>query len=210
MGVAARVADRADVRSLRTRHWGGSTHASPVLWSGAVGSVVVTAVLATALVVTAVIDPVVAPAAAAVAMLVPAAAVDLRERRLPDAWIIAAGVTLVAATWTAWMLGQSVDAVGMLVGTLAFAGPLLVLHLISPTSMGFGDVKAGLVLGAALGAVDWRLALLALTAAAGLAALIGAVRRATTIAFGPFLVIGATLALVTHERWLAALSNGSP
>ncbi len=44
---------------------------------------------------------------------------------------------------------------------LAFAGPLLLLHLVSPAAMGFGDVKAGIVLGYALGLVHWHLALAA-------------------------------------------------
>jgi leader peptidase (prepilin peptidase)/N-methyltransferase len=74
--------------------------------------------------------------------------------------------------------------------------------------MGFGDVKAGVVLGAALGTVDWRLGIVALTVAAGLGVVVGAIRRSATIPFGPFLVLGAALALLTDDLWLAALSTG--
>ena len=76
------------------------------------------------------------------------------------------------------------------------AGPLLALHLVSPDAMGFGDVKASIVLGAALGSVDWRLGLVALSIGAGSAAAVGLARRLHTIAFGPFLVVSAAVTLV--------------
>ena len=95
----------------------------------------------------------------------------------------------------AWVFGEFVDLSGMLLGAAVMAGPILLLHLVSPASMGFGDVKASLVLGAAVGSVDWKLAVAGLTLAAGLAATIGIVGRMRTIPFGPFLVIGSALAL---------------
>ena len=49
-----------------------------------------------------------------------------------------------------------------LVGAALLGGPLLVTHLVSPAGMGFGDVKAGAVAGAALGLIDPQLAVLAL------------------------------------------------
>jgi prepilin signal peptidase PulO-like enzyme (type II secretory pathway) len=64
------------------------------------------------------------------------------------------------------------------------------------------------VLGAALGTLDWRLGLVALTLAAGLGVVVGAVRGSSTIPFGPFLLLGATLAILGDDQWLAALSNG--
>ena len=204
LGVSARVPDRAVVRSLRVRRWGGSTVAdrgSPTLVGVAVLSVLL-------VLVTALIDPATLPAIATVAALVPAAAIDVRERRLPDTWVLGAAFTLLSTTWLAWMLGQSFDARSMLLGASVMAGPMLLLHLLSPGSMGFGDVKAGVVLGAALGTLDWRLGLVALTLAAGLGVVVGAVRRSATIPFGPFLVLGATLAILGDDLWLAALSNG--
>jgi leader peptidase (prepilin peptidase)/N-methyltransferase len=187
---------------LRFRRWGGSTVAdrgSPTLVGVGVLSV---------LLVTALIDLAALPAIATVAALVPAATIDVRERRLPDTWVLGAALILFATTWTAWMLGQSFDARSMLLGASVMAGPMLVLHLFSPDSMGFGDVKAGVVLGAALGPLDWRLGLVALTLAAGLGVVVGAVRGSSTIPFGPFLVLGATLAILGDDLWLAALSNG--
>ena len=132
----------------------------------------------------------------AVAAMSPAAIVDIRERRLPDRWVGFAACIVATATWAAWVFGQFVDVSGMLLGAAAMAGPILVLHLVSPASMGFGDVKAAVVLGAAIGSVDWELAVGALTLAAGLAATIGVVGRIRTIPFGPFLVLGSAMALV--------------
>ena len=40
------------------------------------------------------------------------------------------------------------------IGAAVFAGILLVLHLVSPAGLGFGDVKLGVLLGLYLGAVQ--------------------------------------------------------
>jgi leader peptidase (prepilin peptidase)/N-methyltransferase len=200
--VGARVGDRAVVRSLRVRRRGGSIVAdlgpAALLWIGLPALVGITAIS----------DSAALPAAATVAVLVPAAAVDIRERRLPDSWVLAAAVVLLATTWVAWLFGQTFDATALALGALVMAGPMMLVHLVSPGAMGFGDVKTGVVLGAALGTVDWRLGLVALTLAAGLGAAVGAARRSATIPFGPFLVLGAAFALVVDDVWLAALSNG--
>ena len=69
-------------------------------------------------------------------------------------------------------------------------------HLVSPAGMGFGDVKAGAVAGAALGLIDPQLAVLALVLGLAAAASWGLVRRSRTVPFGPGLVAGALAALV--------------
>lgn len=130
-----------------------------------------------------------------VAVLSPAALVDARERRLPDRWVLAASVVLVAGTTAAWLAGHPPAVSSIAAGAVAMAGPLLALHLVSPEAMGFGDVKASAVLGAALGSVDWRLGLVALSMAAGSAAAVGLARRLHTIAFGPFLLGAAAVTL---------------
>jgi leader peptidase (prepilin peptidase)/N-methyltransferase len=81
------------------------------------------------------------------------------------------------------------------------SGLLLGLHLLSPDSMGFGDVKVAIVLGAAIGSFDWRLAVPALLLAAATGVVGGIVRRSSTIAFGPCLVAGtvAVLALAAVD-----------
>jgi leader peptidase (prepilin peptidase)/N-methyltransferase len=80
-------------------------------------------------------------------------AVDLKHRRLPNALTLpaypatAAAVTL-ATTQSGWHVAQ-----GALLGALALGGGYLMLHLVSPTSMGGGDVKLSGSQGAVMGAV---------------------------------------------------------
>jgi leader peptidase (prepilin peptidase)/N-methyltransferase len=141
------------------------------------------------------------PAATAAGLvgLVPAAYVDVRERRLPDRLVGAAGATVLAvAVLGAVLANASTDVAAVAGGATVAALPLLALHLVSPSSMGFGDVKAAAVLGAALGVADPALAVVALALAAGIGAAVGIVRRVQDIAFGPFLVLGGWLAVVTH------------
>ncbi len=138
-------------------------------------------------------DTVAAPATgASVVVLVSAALVDVAEHRLPNGLVAVAAlpvvVTLIAA-------GSGDLARSAAVGAVMFAGPLLLTHLVSPAGMGFGDVKAGAVLGAALGLIDPQVALLALVLGLASAAAWGLARRARSVAFGPGLVTGALLAL---------------
>ena len=145
----------------------------------------------------------------AVAVLVPAALVDLRERRLPDRWVLGAATNLTALWAIAALVGDPPDVASLIAGALIMAGPLLALHLVSPRAMGFGDVKASIVLGAALGWIDWRLGLVALSIAAAVAATVGIARRLDTIAFGPFLVAATALTLLASDRYFALLPIGA-
>lgn len=172
--------------------------------------VVSTAVLSVAtLVVAAAVGAVPPPAGAAVALLVPAAVVDVRRRRLPDVWVAAALAALVTTLAVGSAIGRPTDTnptmSAMLGGAVAMALPVLLLHLVSPASMGFGDVKAAAVLGAAVGTVDWRLGAVALCLAALTGAAVGLTTRRHTIAFGPFLVFGAWFSLLAHQQILDAL-----
>lgn len=140
----------------------------------------------------------------AVGMLTIAAIVDVSERRLPDVIVIGASsafaicLALDSAIWQA-----DLPLAGVVSGIAAFGGPLLILHLIAPASMGFGDVKTGGVLGAAVGAVDWQLALVALALAAGFTAAVGVATRVSTIAFGPGLVAASAIVMAAHPVFLA-------
>jgi leader peptidase (prepilin peptidase)/N-methyltransferase len=151
------------------------------------------------------------PAAVAVALLVPAAVIDVEHRRLPDTWVVAALVGLVIALAAQSAVGQMdtrPGVHGIVPGAAAMALPILVLHLVSPASMGFGDVKASMVLGAALGTIDWRLGAAALCIAALTGAAAGMIARRRTIAFGPFLVFGAWLTLLAHPVVLDVVFSG--
>lgn len=162
----------------------------------------------------------VAPLAAsvAVALMVPAAVIDVEQRRLPDVWAAAALVALLAALAVEGAVGQQFETSdlsggllgGLLGGALVTALPLLVLHVASPGAMGFGDVKAALVLGAAVGTIDWRLGPVALCLSALAGGVVGLLGRRRTIPFGPFLVFGAWVVVLAHDPIIAGLFTGGP
>jgi leader peptidase (prepilin peptidase)/N-methyltransferase len=125
-------------------------------------------------------------------VLVAAALVDVAEHRLPNRIVATALVPVLVTLVAAWSgdVGRSA-----LVGAALVGGPLLLTHLASPSGMGFGDVKAGAVLGAAVGLVDARLALFGLVAGLAIGATWGLARRARSVPLGPALVAGAIVAL---------------
>lgn len=140
----------------------------------------------------------------AVAVLVPPALIDVHYRRLPNRWIGAAALTFAIATTLQVALGQPVDIASAGLGAIVLAGPMLALHLLSPSAMGFGDVKAGIVLGACLGAIDWQLALAGLALAAGATSVTAIIRNRSIVAFGPGLVAGSLIALAAHTTFVVA------
>ncbi len=131
--------------------------------------------------------------------LLPAAIVDLQTRRLPNPALLAAATAGVVAGVVERSVGSRLDDVGVIdvaLGVLVVTAPLLILHLASPASMGFGDVKLGIVLGLALAPLDPIAGFIAL-AAGGAAGVLGAlVTRQRAIPFGPALLGGAALATV--------------
>ena len=89
-----------------------------------------------------------------------------------------------------------------LVGAAAAWAALLVIHLVSPAGMGFGDVRLSFVLGLFLGWLDLRLVLIGLFLGFLLGSVLGVLLvllrlrgRRDHIPFGPFLAAGAALAV---------------
>jgi leader peptidase (prepilin peptidase)/N-methyltransferase len=129
-------------------------------------------------------------------------AVDLRHHRLPDALTVPGGLVtalIVLITGVGWPGSGSVSRA--LLAALVFAALLALPALVSPTAMGWGDVKLAPTLGLATGFLSWQSLLLGVCLGfvlAAVVALIGIVLRKWTvkssIAFGPFLVAGAWLA----------------
>lgn len=98
-------------------------------------------------------------------------------------------------------------------GLLAWLG-LLVIHLISPRGMGFGDVRLASVIGVYAGWISYTHVLLAIFLGFFVAAIVGILLlltrrrgRKDPVPFGPFLAIGAIVAVLAGDEildwWLA-------
>lgn len=140
--------------------------------------------------------------------------IDLDVRRLPDAIVLPAYVVLPVLLAVAAWAGDDWDALLRAgVGGAALYAFYFVAMVAYPGGMGFGDVKLAGVLGMALGWVGWG----ALVIGAFGAFLLGGVfsivlllaRRAdrkSGIPFGPWMIIGAALAIAWGEAlWSAYL-----
>jgi leader peptidase (prepilin peptidase)/N-methyltransferase len=126
-----------------------------------------------------------------------AAVVDLRTGRLPNSLVAASAAPAAGVIVREMLAGDTIEVVSaVVVGAVLFAGPLFVIHVASPDSMGFGDVKLAAALGATLGLVDPWASLVALCVASAATATIGLVTRRTTLSFGPGLVGGAAASFV--------------
>ena len=140
-------------------------------------------------------------------LLVSLAAVDRDVHRLPDRLTLPlAGLARAVAAVAASVTGDRSALGRAVLAGLVVSGVLLLLLLVSPGGggLGFGDVKLSLGLGVLLGWFGWSVVLagvfLAFLTAAVWALGLVVTRRATrktAIAFGPFLVLGAWLALLT-------------
>ncbi|MFF2273465.1 prepilin peptidase [Agromyces sp. NPDC058136] len=130
--------------------------------------------------------------------------VDLVEKRLPNAVVFpalgAVAVLLVPATWAT---GSWMSLVWALVGSAAMFAVYFVLALISPSSMGMGDVKLALVIGMLagwFGLTAWLVALLAAFVIGGVLAIIALILKRVTmrgsIPFGPSMLAGALVAVL--------------
>jgi leader peptidase (prepilin peptidase) / N-methyltransferase len=139
--------------------------------------------------------------ALALLALTAAALVDAVEHRLPNVLVGVAAIPVLVAVGAAWVNGPTDVLQGAVIGAALLGGPLFVTHLVSPSGMGFGDVKAGAVLGAALGLVNSQIAALALLLGLSGAAGWAIAGRRRSIALGPGLVAGAVVALAV-ARWI--------
>lgn len=126
--------------------------------------------------------------------------VDLRSLRLPDKIVLPSygiGLVLLAATGATTPLVRAV-----LAAALSFL-LYLILAIVNPRGLGFGDVKLAGLLGLYLGWLGWNAVFIGMLAAFVLAAISGVVLitagradRKTLIPFGPFMLAGALLAVL--------------
>ncbi|WP_340385190.1 prepilin peptidase [Streptomyces sp. SS7] len=127
------------------------------------------------------------------------AVVDVRVQRLPDPLTLPLAATALALLGVTAVLPEHAGRwTTALLGSLALAAGHLLLHLINPAGLAFGDVKLALATGAVLGWYGWptlmlgTLAAFVLGALYGLAlAVAGRATRRTTVPFGPFMLTGA-------------------
>jgi leader peptidase (prepilin peptidase)/N-methyltransferase len=135
-------------------------------------------------------------AAFVVAVLAILSGVDVAERRLPNRIVLPAFAVVLAAQ-LALHPNRALEWVLAALGAALF---FYVPHLVYPAGLGMGDVKLGLLLGAALGKAILLGRLLGTASAAlvGLAliAVRGAAARKTALPYGPFLAFGAVVALL--------------
>lgn len=94
---------------------------------------------------------------------VPLAAVDLAHHRLPDALTLPAYPLLATALTIAALHTPTPPALllAAALGALLFGGAHLLVHRLTPTNLGAGDVKLSGSLGAVLGPLGWPALLLA-------------------------------------------------
>lgn len=143
--------------------------------------------------------------------------IDLRELRIPDKLTkpaaIAAVPLLALSLLSDW---DDISLVRALLGALAMGAFYFVLFFIYPAGMGFGDVKLAPIIGAQLGFFGWIpevRGLLATYLIVGPVAILqliflllifGRARMKkglkTGFPFGPFMAIGAVVALVLEAR----------
>jgi len=123
--------------------------------------------------------------------------IDVRTHRLPNALVYPLYPVAVIGLGLSALLTNRATWGSAAIGLLLWGGVLAALHLLSGgRGMGMGDVKLGPVLGAVTGWLGTAAAVTGLLAAfilGGLWALGCMVRggsRGSTIAFGPFLIMG--------------------
>jgi prepilin signal peptidase PulO-like enzyme (type II secretory pathway) len=146
------------------------------------------------------LHPRLVPALLLTALVVPASAIDLKHRIIPDA-INLPGAVLVYATAVAAQPDRWAELlIGGLAGLLFLGGAWVV----SPKGMGLGDVKMVLMIGLALGKyVGVALVAafcLSLVPSLGLLLVKGLKARKIGFPFGPFLAFGAIVGLMWGEQ----------
>jgi leader peptidase (prepilin peptidase)/N-methyltransferase len=139
------------------------------------------------------------------------AVVDWRTRMLPTRLIAPAYAVTLVAILVAWLAdGRDLaDLERAALGWLIYGGMFFLLWFIYPRGLGYGDVRLSGVLGLALGWVGWSELLLGIWNGLLLGGIIGGVLALVTrrrdYPFGPFMLVGALLAVVLGQPVMSAL-----
>jgi len=142
--------------------------------------------------------------------LVALSVIDLRLFLLPNRIVFPlAGVSIVLLGLGALADGEPAAYGRALLGALVAFAVFALLHIVSPRSMGFGDVKLAFVLGLFLGYLGWGEVVLGLFlgflygAVIGVGLILSGIRsRKDHVPFGPFLAAGTITAILVGEAIL--------
>src|SRR5271166_4433823 len=145
---------------------------------------------------------------ALILIVVPATVIDLEYRIIPNK-ITALGAVLALA------IGLALDPAGepeRLIAGAAAGGFLLLAALAYPGGMGMGDVKLAAVMGLFLGSAVAPAILIALVSGTAVGAVIIARKgakegRKTAVPFGPFLALGALVAVFAGQPLVGVYVN---
>jgi leader peptidase (prepilin peptidase)/N-methyltransferase len=129
--------------------------------------------------------------------------IDARTHRLPNRVVLPTlGMLVVLVIVEALATGDAGRMLRALLGGLALGAFYAAMHLGSRQGMGGGDVKLAAVIGVVLAWHGWWTLMLGACAAFVLGALFALVlmalrraNRSTRIAFGPWMILGAVLAI---------------
>jgi leader peptidase (prepilin peptidase)/N-methyltransferase len=133
-------------------------------------------------------------------VLMACAVIDIRHRIIPNAIVLPSAALFGAAIAATAIAGYGFHLVTAVMGCLALGGGLFAIAMISPRSLGMGDVKLGGLIGLMMGALGWKYVAVAAFAAVlvggvvAIAALAAGKGRKSAIPFGPSLAAGATVA----------------
>ena len=150
------------------------------------------------------------------AISVALALIDLDTRRLPNAIVLPSyivGAVLLAAA--SIFSGDYAALLRAAIGCAALGPAYLLMAVVSPGGMGFGDVKLAGVLGLFLGWMGWGALVVGSIAAFLLGGIFGIILilarrggRKTAIPFGPWMLSGAWIGILTGTPiWTAYLSS---
>jgi leader peptidase (prepilin peptidase)/N-methyltransferase len=137
---------------------------------------------------------------------------DLAAKRLPNRIVFPAdAIGGVLLTIGALLDGDPGKLLGAAIGALGYSGVMLIVHLVAPAGLGFGDVKLAVLLGMFLGYQSlWHVAAGFFFAylAGGVISIVLVVTRLRTmkdaIPFGPYMMAAALLMVVAGEGILDA------
>jgi len=143
------------------------------------------------------------------------ALVDWRTRLLPTRLIAPSYVVVVLLCLLAALVsGETADLVRAGWGWLVAGGIFLLLWLVHPRGMGYGDVRLSGVLGIALGQLGWGELLVGIWAGFLLGGVAGGILAALRVVdrkgypFGPFMLLGGVIGVVWGGPLAEAYSGG--